>query len=495
MSNRSKTLIRFSPFIFILLAFIFGASGQYFSADDLGMLLNATQNPQAVDQLLVPVGRWLNAILIKGVFPIIPNTDALVWIRLITAFLLTVFAVLLALFVSRLQPEAPSLPVFVAGLAVLTPATMTMLAWAQHVTVVFGAVCVLGAFALLLVSERQSAAVRVGLIGLGSFALFLSASVNQQLLALSGVLFFLIVYFSQSLREIVQRSLAAGVMTAGGYVIAFLAIRLFVDTPGSRASLVSDIPAKITWFFNEPLPNAALGYVFPRLLGAEGRSFGWMFACLAVLVVFALIVLLRRGERRTNLAVAGLFLAAIPVAYGPVLLVAESWGSFRSIWPLQMLFSSVIALLVWEAVSRFLRGATLHAVLSAIVLCVLAGWIVQFQIHVRGPYMTEASNARSEIVQYLSSNPIEQGGAIRVVYPIWFEANAKYVYYDDIGGPVVRPWTVEPLVILTAQENGFGVDAAQIQRIEFDDRATALADDPPFIDLTNFAGRSRLPQR
>jgi hypothetical protein len=480
------------PFLAIFAVFLTGAFGFYFSSDDVGMLLHAAEHSDRIDQLLVSVGRWLNALLIKSIFPLFPTIESLAWIRVINACLLIVFAAGLAFFISRLQPGIGLKAAFIACMALATPSTMTMLAWAQHVTVLVGALLVLGAYGMLLFSETKRAPARMALASSGSIMLFLAASINQQLLALSAVLFFLMIYFSKTLGIMRQRAVAAGLMTAGGYLMSFFAMRFFVDQPGSRTSLVSDVPGKVLWFFNEPLPNAALAFVFPRLVGADGRSLGWLFACIAVLVIAALIVSMRPGEWRTNAAAAAIFVMTIPAAYGPVLLVSENWASFRSLWPLQMLFAVTITAISFDALSRAFGQRAASASFLMIYSVALAGWAVQLQSHVRGPYMAEANSARLQILNFLSENSTGTTGGIRVAYPMWFEANTDYVYYDDIGGPIVRAWTVQPLILLLAKEHGFEVSAEHIQRVEFDERPVLLGGDIRFIDLTNFAGRSRI---
>ena len=475
----------------MLAVFLFCAQGYYFSSDDPFFLVSARQDPAAVDALLHPVGRWLNAALLKASFGLLEGIGDLVWLRMLTAVLLMIFAAALARLLFLLGVEAGT-AISVGTFALLTPATMPILAWAQHWTVALGGLLVASGFIALLVAEKRTFETSLVAVLCAGALLFLAASINQQLLGFSGVFFFMLVFHARSDGLILRRSMMSLGAICIAYLSAYISTKMVPGGPGERAAITSDISGKIDWFLSEPLPNASLLVLFPRMF--DGIATATMIAWLVLSGIAAGIMLLRRGGWAQNAVILCMFAVAILLSYGPTLAVSENWASYRTLWPLQTLLT--VALLMVSA-DRLGSAAArrVRPVLAATVVPLLALWLYQYQTHIREPYLVEARHAQEVITQQISSAPsTSEDGTLRVVYPHWSEAFSSVQYYDDIGGPSVRAWTVVPLVRLLLQELGRPVSTETIKPISFEDRET-LWQDADIIDLTDYAGRSRLVLR
>lgn len=463
-----------------------GAYGFYFSSDDPFFALSASQQPEDIDRLLDPVGRWLNAILLKASFEFIDGLDDFLRVRLATAALLVVFVLAMSRILVRHGVE-PAVATILCAAALLTPSTMPILAWAQHWTVAFGACLVALGFMLVLEAEMRPIGTATSLVLGAGALLFLAASINQQLLAFAGVFFFVLVYHSRSVASIALRTVLSAGATSVGYLLSFLAVRLAPGGPGERTGLTTDIPGKLDWFLSEPLTNAALLVVFPRAV--EGLMTQQAVASLILLVLTSAIVLLRPGSLGENALVAALFPVSIILAYAPTLAVSENWASYRTLWPLQTLLLLSLLLSVHAALARSAWPGLCRTVSLSVFFVLSILWLAQFQTHVKGPYGIEAEHARDRIVAHLAA--MGEGADVKVIYPHWSEAFPGVQYYDDIGGPIVREWSVVPLVLLIAREQGIDLTTSRVQPISFEGREASRARGSGLLDLSDYATSAR----
>lgn len=132
-----------------------------------------------------------------------------------------------------------------------------------------------------------------------------------------------------------------------GFIIFRIGIWLYGIGPvgPQRASIVTNLPEKISWFLREPLINAFNGiFLFPtpQLAIAIGL---WAAGGLTLLL---------QGTGKEKITKSICLLALLPLSYLPNLLVAENWASYRTLGVL----APLVMLYVFAALSgyeQFLR--------------------------------------------------------------------------------------------------------------------------------------------
>jgi hypothetical protein len=494
MRRSTWSFIWYLPLLILSMSLFSASLGFYFSSDDLFFLINAQENPEEVDNLLYPVGRWLNAELIKLTFRRLEATEDLVYMRFLSAGFLVVFSVLFGRFLRSLgAPHFVS--TIVSTTIFFTPSTMPIVAWGQHWTVSFAYVLTAIAFIALVDSLPHSPLKRALRFFLSTALLYLAASINQQTLGVCALFIFCISFYKFQWRAKMDALVLPAGATVTAYILAFLTVKFGVTTPGTRAAISLDFVGKFNWFTGEVLPNAFHLWGFP--VGTNGSNGSLLHQSLILLGVACLlwamlIVSLRKGTWGDRISIAVLGILCLPLSYAPALLATENWASYRNAFPLQLYVFSVILIPVLQAAPQNLNTIVTRTLVVGIPLITALNWLTVFERHMRTPYEIETNNAYKEIRHALSNlSSTTPDTAFHVIYPQWNEGFHEVLYYDDIGGPIVRKWTVAPLVRTIYRKTYKKPIEYEIIPVDFDKRGDI--DDRNgviVIDLSDFAGRS-----
>jgi hypothetical protein len=314
---------------------------------------------------------------------------------------------------------------------------------------------------------------------------YLAASINQQILGVCAFFVFVIAYYKADRHDGAWVFVLASAAVTLSYVLAFATVKFGVQAPDHRTSISLDLVENLSWFVREPLTNALFLFSFRPESHAFLIVLIFVFCCVVVGGLLCLTGPVRR------VAVSILFLACIPLSYAPVLLASENWASYRSAFPLQIYLGGTLFVFVFTLADRFLPRRASTILMIGLPLAAAINWTLLFDAHMRTPYTRESENAQAQILAYFQS-PIqnEPGTVIPVLYPRWDEGFVEVMYYDDIGGPIVRVWTAEPLVSLYYEQYRGNPLQADVVPIDFENRDAVLQDARRYIDLTNFAGRS-----
>ncbi len=473
------------PLLLFTILSLYLVGGVFFSSDDPGFIYQASQQPGAISRdLLFPVGRWLNAFLIEGIFSRVDALPDLAIVRTFTVMWLMAFAAGLVSLLLRLGIGLSGALV-ITFIGLLTPSTGTILVWAQHVTVAFGAVLMLLAGHVLVNTDSDHRQKMILKVITATLLGFLAASINQSLLGFWGLIGAVFALSAATSAVLKQRLSLLAVSVVGSYGLAFLAVKL-VANRGDRSSLTLDPIGKLEWFFNEPLLNSS--YLFflkgNRLLSIDGLlpfSMGYVF--LALISFCAVAVTLKSEGYGKRIAA---LLIAVFLAYAPNLLASESWSSYRSTWALSTLLSSVAALAVYQLTRPLNRGRFGLAIAVVLSFFALAIWGQIMQEHFREPLIREAQFARDQAKLFFSTH--QSPKPITVAIPHWTDNRPGLGRYDDVGTPQVRDWTAPFLVALLAKSLGYPqISAADVTVVDFEAREALVKSGGIDINFSGYA--------
>lgn len=469
-------------------AMLFYSNGYYYSSDDMGFAYMARTAPDQIDEILLPVGRWLNSFLIRSIFSHVDSIADLAWVRAGTAALLILFGLAFSRLLVRLNACSGVVP-FVATAAILTPSSMTMVSWSQHVSVVFGSLLMLAAAWLVLEVEAttRSRFYRSLCLILSSVLMYAAASINQLLLGFAGTFTFIVLYLAPNRKVFFDRICCICPPTAAAYLASYITVRLY-SAPGSRSTLAPDLIASVIWFVKEPLANVGrLIFLIPET--------PHLFAYIVILFC-STVIAAAAGDRRLAFARSLAFLVCLPVSYLPNILVAEKWASYRTVWPMSVLVTTAFLLTTLTIVDRFEYRRVREFIGFLTVVGIGGLWCYHFERYERAPLTEEAEYVLTAFARLQASERglgISTEVPLYVVVPSWTENLPNRGFYDDVGGPATRIWSAAGVLYYMSRQKGFQPISFQaVKPVAAEERAQFLRTGKPFLDLSNYAGRSHL---
>lgn len=218
------------------------------------------------------------------------------------------------------------------------------------------------------------------------------------------------------------------------------------ESPNPRSALVEDLGGKLAWYVREPLPHAFA--VFP-LPSSNALAIVLGSAAAAGVV----LRLRRRLPRWRDVAASALGLVGLLLLSSlAMLVVAENWASYRSLYPLAALALALVGAGVGELLGLMRRSrmgnAAWHALL---VVPLLAAGLAHQQVSrlVVDPQAAEVVVAELQ----LGSDGAPAPAAIVVVPSSYTDTPAPFSLYDEFGIPSSYPeGSARAMIWLLAQE-------------------------------------------
>jgi len=254
-----------------------------------------------------------------------------------------------------------------------------------------------------------------------------------------------------SRRSVITIAIVAGMAMVVDFLLAKTFPELLFGTANhlSRTHLVTQPFVKMSWFFENPLLDAAnLPFIVPSSAFASGIM-AWG--------VTGLLLYWRGVEPRAFLAKAGIALLLLPMSYLPNLLVAENWSSYRTqvaLTSLILLYASM-GMLGWLDLLR-LRKITTGCVLTGIALVsFMAATTVtrEFALPQKEEWMLVAN-----AIEQAASSQQSPATASRHVYfrlASYRDSLAPVVRYGEFGLPSTsQPWVPTSMAWLMAHTDG-----------------------------------------
>ena len=212
-----------------------------------------------------------------------------------------------------------------------------------------------------------------------------------------------------------------------------------------RTALVTNLPQKAVWFFDQPLRDALnLSLIAPRT---------WIAWTVAAFIAGGLWLYFP-GSRITRLTRTALAAILLPLGYLPNLLVAENWSSYRTQSALSSLvwLYTAIALVGWLRRTRLQRSLPIFAVLAVITSAALATRNVMLEFA-----LPQALEYRM-VARALRESRLEGATHFYFVLATWSDSLAPVVRYDEFGCPSSSaPWvpTAMAWLILQARHSSY----------------------------------------
>ena len=191
----------------------------------------------------------------------------------------------------------------------------------------------------------------------------------------------------------------------------------------ARTTIVTDIPQKIVWFFNQPLLDTLnLGLIAPRV---------WISWSVAAFIAGGLWLHFHGSRVTARLIRMALAALLLPLAYLPNLLVAENWSSYRSQVALTslVLLYTAIALVGW---ARWMRWERLVPVCAALAVITGAGLAAR---NVMVEFVLPQALEYRLVAHALRESKLEGARHLYFVLAKWNDTLAPVVRYDEFGLP------------------------------------------------------------
>ena len=243
-------------------------------------------------------------------------------------------------------------------------------------------------------------------------------------------------------RDIFRAATVMAAALASEYALTQgLPLVLYSDTNKyTRTAIVTNIPQKITWFFNNPLLDALnLPLIAPR---------AWVAHFIIFFIVLGLWLYFQGSPPAIRVARMALAAILLPLAYLPNLLVAENWSSYRTQVALTslVLLYTIIALVGWL---RRLRGQRLlpACLVVAVITCTglaTRNVLLEFVLPQTLEYRIAAHALRE--------TQLEGATHFYFVLARWSDTLAPIVRYDEFGLPSsAATWVPQAMIWLILQ--------------------------------------------
>ena len=216
-----------------------------------------------------------------------------------------------------------------------------------------------------------------------------------------------------------------------------------------RTGLVVDILGKLKWFVSDPLISSLNFYLLKPSIGV---------AVLVGIVIIAGLLVYLRGNLPGKIASLLIFAGFAIFSYSPNLVIAKSWGSYRSQASLSVLLFLYTFMALKSLVVRLLSGlgtldqrstSLMTWGAGAFTLGVLVLAQYRYVQYFAMPGFIEQRYLKSELIQGLN----EDTQKIVVIRANWEDSISGFVRYDEFGLPSSYPeYGANPMVIATLAE-------------------------------------------
>lgn len=417
-------LFLFSTFFIYLLP----VSLDYGMRDDYSIIRETHEEPGTVLRFVGSQGRPLYGVLLELSYRHIHSVDDLVWLRLISAFFVSIFSFMLFRQLQRFgwpTWEAVS----VALLVIYLPAVQITISWA-----VGWAWSIPPILAILGFGSAEQALAHKTLSRTWHIIFALVLYVLATAIYQPGTLFAVVVLAAlllsptviMSRAETIRRCVFHLVIVFSALILTYALMKILfysdVFYPSSRLQFETDIISKPFWFISQAIPNA-LTFLVLRDDFDTGVVFFWsIFSLFTALLAGALYKQYRNNNHFNWL----LCVFVLPwVAHCICLVAAERSLSYRTTYAL-----AGLALVLLVAAMRELLPARLRYV--TLSLTVLAAAIMAYQ---QTRYLIAEPQAREWRMMVAAVNTMQPGIDTRIylIEPKPADRSTLRVYRDEFG--------------------------------------------------------------
>ncbi|WP_213991143.1 glucosyltransferase domain-containing protein [Sodalis sp. dw_96] len=209
-----------------------------------------------------------------------------------------------------------------------------------------------------------------------------------------------------------------------------------------RSAFTRDITGKLAWFWKEPLLNAVSNYNINPVLG-------WTF--FSVLILLAGLVKLTSSKQGLLKILLALMLAV--GSFAPNLVVAESWGAFRSLVALESIVCAVFVMGVFAVVSFLDQDLRRTVVTALFAILVIA---TQNNLY---SYFIRPQQAEYQTLAFALASKVDKNYTGEVMFDITdtaWNAFAPLSRYDEYGNiSLATPWAPQGMALSLQRAKGY----------------------------------------
>lgn len=407
-------------------------SHEYGFRDDYAHLREVRERPGWLTRLTTANGRPVFGVVLEASVRQVHTVAALSGLRLTGAVLLSIFGVLLWVYLRRVGWSEGEAAAFGAA-AQLLPGAQVIVGWAIAWPIGLGLVAAVAGFIGVDAGLKRTGRRRALYVAVGA-ALYLLAGLTYQTSALFAVplLAAALLVREQGSARRDARWLAAHIGTLFMSLVAgYLALNVIfaegVVSEAERMRLEPDPFLKLLWFARQPLPNA-LGLFALRDRLAEYASFWIAFAAMAALVAAGY----RYGAttRLTRLRWWFVLLALPFVAHSVSLAASSQAIGYRTLLPL----SGLALVLVVFALRALAARWRLTPGVAAAALGVLVAAAALEARHTAFTLIAEPQGREWQLVKAAAAKvTLLADTRVYIIRPALDDRSTQHVYEDEYG--------------------------------------------------------------
>lgn len=452
LSEAKALLLYCVVFLFIYSPAIlmsYGMTDSYFD------LYSGTHGTLASDTLLIVAeGRWVAAFLITKSYSALHGIAGLRDLRVLSILGIALFAWVLRGTLLRAgipRAWATAIPLLVC----VTPPFQVYAAWDvcwpyPYAACAAGIAAVVARRGLNSIIDRKRIATGV-LFFVAAIALLVLSLATYQPAAMVFWLFAAVLLLCDTVRFRrtvllfavlgIIMAVALGLDAESGRIIVPLVAGHSFAAP--RTQLVTDIHAKVTWFFQQPLLDALNVYnLFPMVTIAVAVS------ALGVLGLFVYLP----GPLAVRLGKVGIAVLLLPLSYLPNMVVAESWASYRTqvgLTSLCVLYVALGALAMFQRGNSFIRVSVANMVLASVMVVISLIATRNVMRDFALPQSEELAVLQTQLV----SGRLDTATSIYMIPSTWDDSAAADTRYDEFGTPTSAvAWSQKPMTYFVLEE-------------------------------------------
>jgi hypothetical protein len=443
----------------VILTFAPVIVGTYAFQDDYLYLQTARDGFRSMWVLFAAGGRPLLIVPNYLSFAMLSTVSGLSFVRAATVVDLCVLAVVIYFALSKAGFPTKSSALLAFILVTLPPFQIVAAVSGCAVFPLVAAVAGVASFLVMQSTKDVNVYVKFGRLGVACLLLLAGMMVHQPEVMFFWIFVAIFVFRPREpLGVVIQKisySLVVGAVACiAEFFVARIAVAVYGPAAGSaRAGITHDVLGKIHWFINEPLKNA----LNLNSIDASER----LAITISVFIVVGLFFYFG-GSLRYRLAMLGIALMLIPLAYLPNLVVLENWATYRT----QVALTALFAFYTFLALNGFLqllKKVPRDGILVGVVACwaVFSGFAATRHL-VR--YFVEPQSAEYHLLKgQLKKIDLAAVQTIYIIRSNWDDGLTSFICYDEFGLPSsCEAWVPSPMVKCAIREIGGNSDRINV---------------------------------
>lgn len=300
--------------------------------DDYSILRETIEEPGKIIKLCASHGRPIYGWMLENFFSRLDGIDDLWIARALGALCIGGLSLFIYLALTRMGWGSVRGALFAALMAML-PAAQVDVSWAICWPHVVGGICGVAGF---LVSLRGGITRRVagGVLVMAGTLIYQPNALFYMVPVAAGLFSYRQEPLRWRMRWLTTHVLVVGAALASAFLLIQGLYAAKIITLHSLVTIETDVLSKFDFFVHKPLPNALALFVLNDMREGLSLPYAVLAAAVSLTILFGGWCELRRGGWREGLFWTASLLILFVVASAPVLIAAQRWPTYRTLYPL-----------------------------------------------------------------------------------------------------------------------------------------------------------------